>query len=349
MNYIGITNWSEHPNIKGLIIDDGRLIRSFCLCGYVINSVISECPCCGNTNFIKGKKWQKENKLEPCGNNHYDDVLQITEYSHSYDISRCQSAATHIVIKKETPRASTISNCGYEKVKPFLDEPEFNAFAPYAVAKEVFDVYKGSTWSDVVKMCLGFYRHGKDIFSRDVVFNELEQMGDNIPMKIRMISQWYSTNPYEYVPKLNKASDSLRLACDNPNVFNDFTAGRYPNTQFLYDDIVNLVHSYWKGGYISSQNESSILKSIAEIGIDKTNVQCFLKFFKEEYAAMSNSTCCLQEFLCYLKNNPNSSVKDYFLNTNRKIVNKAFKQKDIDDALTDIYQNPAFFFINLMK
>jgi hypothetical protein len=50
-----------------------------------------------------------------------------------------------------------------------------------------------------------------------------------------------------------------------------------------------------------------------------------------------------------LKNNPNSSVKDYFLSINRKIVNKAFKQKDIDDALTDVYQNPASFFINLMK
>ena len=69
--YIGITNWSE-VEIKGLHIND-RLVRTFCNCGYVCNSIIDKCPSCGNTDFQKGGKMIKSYHLE--------DINPATNYN----------------------------------------------------------------------------------------------------------------------------------------------------------------------------------------------------------------------------------------------------------------------------
>lgn len=350
MNYIGITNWSEHPDVQGIVVSDGRLVRSFCKCGYVDKATIEECPSCGNKNFVKAKKTIREYRLSPCKSTYYDDTLQIDELNSYYDIARTQSHETRILFKTNRTYATAISSCGYDRVKMFFDEPEFKAFAPYVVAKEVYDHYKDANWSEVTRVCLQFYRTNPTAFSVENVLNTLDQMGDKMSQKLRLISNMsINNNPYDIVAKLNKLPDALRQACDNPSVFSDIVYSRYNNIKYLYDDVIYLVHAYWNGGYISAQNEASIFQAISSVGFDAKAIPSFVKFFKEEYTAISKGTCDINAFLSYLKDVPDTTVKDYFIESNKAIVAKAYKIKDVDNALNDVYQNPASFFISLAK
>ena len=353
-NYIKILNFSEFPEVKGLVVQSGRMIRTFCSCGFVDCSVVHKCPDCGNENFINNTKTFHGDRLIATPNSSYSDPYSILHFAYGYDIRKTQSATTSIVKNSRHGYTNLISQCTMSVLKPFMDTEEFKSVPVYAIAQNICnDINNEDAWRHICRFCFKVKDVHPDEFNERFVRNIIDSIGaDDLVAKVECYNNYgYQTQPKEIISIMEKFSPITYALCENSYVFDKLVCrGGHKSIKNVPEAVQEVLYAYWRGGYVPSRMTSEILQAMYEVGINNCNTDCVIRFFKEEYALMQNNinrVPTLREYLTEIQHKSMSN-KEFFLAKSQKRIKSSFKKSaDLNDLFSDVYTDPTSVFIKL--
>ena len=355
-NYIKILNFSDFPEVKGLIVQSGRMNRTFCSCGFVDCNVLHKCPDCGNEDFIKNTTTFHDDKLIPTPNSSYSDPYSVLHFAYGYDIRKTQSSTTSIVKNSRHGYTNLISQCTISVLKQFVDTDEFKSVPVYAIAQNICnDINNEDAWRTICRFCFKIKDTHPDEFNEQLVKNIISAIGtDDLVAKVDCYNNYsYKIKPKQIISIMEKFSPITYTLCENSYVFDKLVCrGGHENIHKVPEAIQEVFYAYWRGGYVPSRMASEILQVMYEVGIDAKNTETVIKFFKEEYALMNNNmnrVNTFREYLTELKHKQISN-KEFFLAKSQKRVKNSFKKSDdLSDVFTDVYTDPTSVFVKLAK
>lgn len=356
-NYIKILNFSDFPEIKGLVVESGRMVRTFCSCGFVECSVINKCPSCGNEDFIKNSKTIHGDKMINTPNSSSIDPYSILHFSYGYDIRKTQSSTTSIVKNSRHSYTTLVSQSSMSILKQFIDTDEFKSVNVYMVAKNICDkLNNDEAWKSVCRFCFKLYELYPDEFNEKFAQKFINAIGDkNITNKLDSFNNYIcKLTPKELLDVMENLSPITYALCEDPHVFDRVICrGAYAKIDNVPESVQEVLYAYWRGGYILSHHLADVINAICDVGIKDSHAEYVIRFFKEEYAFLHgnmNRTIAFQEYLMKLKDSrvPISN-KEFFLDKSTKRIKSAFKKVDIDSLLSDVYSDPTSVFVKLAK
>ena len=350
-NYIKITNFSEFPNIKGLHVSEGNLVRTFCSCGYVECSIVKTCPDCGNTEFVSNKQKIVVNQLVKAASNSYEDPLALYESSSYCTIARNQTPTTKIIMSKAGNYTTLMANISNSNIVKYFDCPEFLAHTEYVVAKEMFLKYNDKMqWSNMLRFVLKVKRDCGSAFCMEKVQEVIDYFGENnLATKLQHLTTSYKSLTIPDMTKLIETMHpTMRAICDYSSPFQYFVCNGHANEgNCLPTELLDFLYAYMAGRYLAQNQIDRIICTLYDKKIEYHHVDPIIKFIKECYADINSNTWCLIPFIDFINIHGFTSVKDYFLHRNALYLTRSYKKNIVDEAMLDVYTNPAQALINI--
>lgn len=340
--YIRITNLSAFPEFAGVVINKGNMRRSFCQCGFVACNVIDVCPSCGNEKFVylplKKERWV----ISKINNDIY-----FTQMMDTTDISENNQEETIIQTNSCVWTRGDFTACPNAGL--ILDSTLPNDFPEYRMAREIVKSYLPGNekdkkvclqwWRPVSELCRAVFQHGKQNQKNYTYLKEwVDFFRDSESLRTFILG---NTQIVPWLQKIESLPMSILQCCRDGSVIRYFNQETIRQIENIPSKILDVLYSYYMCRYVNTIGHT--LHLLVEDGISEDNADAFVKFFKERYANGN-----LGAFICWLnEGNEFKSVKDYYLQINRKQISEAYPTTKIDRAFENVYEDPAGAIINL--
>ena len=330
--YKTLTNLDDF-NLKGFHYKEGKMIRTYCHCGFSDSEIHSTCPVCGNTEFINNAKRIREFSWGPAGKNSLDDPYAIHATSYYYTIAKNDQEATKLIQCNKSTEIRLVAQRLACEIEDWFDTTEFNAVPEYCIAKNIFKKYQSKSWSCVCQFVLTCKQEYPDIFSETLINRIIGELGEtNIVDKLMCIAHFSWHKSIKYTRETLKTMNIVvRDLCDEPEAFNTLIGyNGYHYCQGVSDGVWNILLNYYFAGYISPTGLEKIITALYNFSFNEVETECFIKFFKESYALIQHNPNHLREFLIDMRDKKvYPSAKEFFLNKSMQKLMKGYKKTDV--------------------
>ena len=350
-NYIKIANFSDFPELKGFQYSHGNLVRTYCKCGFVDCAIVDKCPDCGNTTFMTNKKRNTTTQIVQAQTNSYDDPLAIHESIEYFSIVKNQATITRIKKEQSSHYTTLMANLSNSAILPWFEDPMFLSYPEYVVAKKLFMKYNNNMqWNQLLRFVLKAKKELGKRFDYDEIESVIDCIGtENLYSKFQHINNTYRglTIP-DIVRTVETMHPTLRMLCEHSPIFKYAVCdGRANEGNSLPTELLDFMYAYVHANYLAANKVGDIISILYSLKIQHYHVEPIIKFIKECYSDINNNAWCIREFVEFITQHGFTSVKDYFLHKNMLYLTRSYKKNVVDDAMLDVYENPAQVFIKI--
>ncbi len=205
-------------------------------------------------------------------------------------------------------------------------------------------------WNQLLRFVLKTKKDLGKRFDYDEVESVIDCIGtDNLYSKLQHINNTYRglTIP-DIVRTVETMHPTLRMLCEYSPIFKYAVCdGRANEGNSLPTELLDFMYAYVHANYLATNKVGDIISILNALKIQHYHVEPVIKFIKECYADINNNAWPVREFVEFITQHGFTSVKDYFLHKNMLYLTRSYKKNIVDEAMLDVYENPAQVFIKI--
>jgi hypothetical protein len=281
----------------------------------------------------------------------------IKRTSTRFTIAKTNQEITHI-IKHENMETRDVESCTFDIQEVLKNLPELLTYDNIAFTKQIVDLLDEKYAINASR----WYSFNSNFRTVYLFVNKWIKDGNDVDINqfcdfVDLIGENDLLNKMSHITKsglsINKIAFNIKglkpfvaILCCNLHVFYDIV-----NDPLMYSKIDskigNLIASYYVEGYI--HDPKKLLEILSSVRFTESKRNMFVKFLKEKYADLGCSFSEVSKLLDWMNTGTFDNAKDYYMKRNYERFTEAFNPKKYDQAIADVYNNPANAIINISK